>query len=93
MGGGALDVLEVGVEVEVEVDVLLEVVVVEVVLKLALELAFELPPVGEELPELLDIVIPVVGNICCIPMITFRFGYDGSCCFCFCCFCCFCFSA
>lgn len=86
-----MDVLEV---LEVDVDVLLEVEVeVEVDVKLAFELAFktafELPPVGEELPELLDIVIPVVGNICCNHIITFRFGYDGSCCFCFCCFCCF----
>lgn len=71
---------------EVDVDVLLEVEL-EVDVKLAFELAFELPPVGEELPELLDIVIPVVGNISCNHIITFRFGYDGS--FCFCCFCCF----
>jgi hypothetical protein len=82
-----LEVLEVDVDVLLEVEVEVEVDVklaFELAFKTAFELAFELPPVGEELPELLDIVIPVVGNICCIPMITFRFGYDGSCCFCFC---------
>jgi hypothetical protein len=49
--------------------------------KTAFELAFELPlpllPVGEELPALLDIVIPNAGNLCYSYIITFRFGYDG----------------
>ena len=71
-------------EVEVEVDVKLAL---ELAFNTAFEFAFELPPVGEELPELLDIVIPNAGNLCCNHIITFRFGYDGPCYF-YCSACC-----
>jgi hypothetical protein len=59
---------------EVEVDVKLAL---ELAFKTAFEFAFELPPVGEELPELLDIVIPNAGNLCYSYIITFRFSYNG----------------
>jgi hypothetical protein len=62
------------VEVDVDVDVKLAF---KTAFELAFEFAFELPPVGEELPVLLDIVIPNAGNLCCNHIITFRFSYNG----------------
>ena len=64
------------VEVEVEMN---DKLAFELAFKTAFEFAFELPPVGEELPgeELLDIVIPNAGNLCCSYIITFRFSYNG----------------
>jgi hypothetical protein len=56
----------------VEVDVKLAF---ELAFKTAFELALPLPPVGE---ELLDIVIPNAGNLSYNYIITFRFVYDGS---------------
>jgi hypothetical protein len=72
-GGGALEVLE-ELEVEVEVDVKLAL---ELAFNTAFELALPLPPVGEELPVLLDIVIQNAGNLCYSYIITFRFSYNG----------------
>ena len=61
------------VEVEVEMN---DKLAFELAFKKAFESAFELEllPVGEELPELLDIVIPNAGNLCYNYIITFRFG-------------------